>query len=206
MKLAAKAPGLATGDHRYRFCYADIVDSARFARHKKDCEDLKQTSFKASGKICNELDQSQMKDLSEFTEEELNKLPVSEYAKLLEKELQKEGKTKEEIKWIKETISDIEKGKITGTAGKSQENPWHWYDNTRWGYVIFYLIFMSSPLGGLVPTIPLLSDITPVIIEVKTEGVISSEWRIVTHRESNKINPLYCENSDGTYCYDTNFD
>ena len=61
---------------------------------------------------------------------------------------------------------------------------------------------MNIAIGEFVPTIPILSDLTPMVTEVQQKNFLSgkttSDWRVMTHREYNKINPNFCQKLGNT--------
>ena len=65
-----------------------------------------------------------------------------------------------------------------------------------------YVGAMNIAIGEFVPTIPILSDLTPMVTEVQQRNFLSgkttSDWRVMTHREFNKLNPNFCQKLGNT--------
>ena len=65
-----------------------------------------------------------------------------------------------------------------------------------------YVGVMNVGIGEIVPTIPILSDLTPMVTQVQQKnflgGKTTTDWRVMTHREYNKINPNFCQKLGNT--------
>ena len=65
-----------------------------------------------------------------------------------------------------------------------------------------YVGAMNIAIGDIVPTIPILSDLTPMVTEVQQKNLLggktTTDWRVMSHREFNKLNPNFCQKFGNT--------
>ena len=65
-----------------------------------------------------------------------------------------------------------------------------------------YVGVMNVGIGQIVPTIPILSDLTPMVSFVQQKNMFtkqtSSDFRLMSHRDFNKLNPVFCQKFGNT--------
>jgi len=137
--------------------------------------------------------------ISEYTKQELGDMTNQEIKALVEYELTfnvHDSFTIEREKDLKGIISDIESGTYL--------NP---YKKESGGFLkglVFmfgvYVVGMNLGVGQFVPTIPILSDITPMVSLVKPL-IGDSHLKVLSHSDFNEINPHFCNKLGNTgYC------
>ena len=128
--------------------------------------------------------------MSSYTDNELGNFTNNEIKELIEYELTFTPEDED----LKNIIRDIQDGKYVNPFKKDK------FTGVKLGLTIFgsYIIVMNIGVGQLVPTIPILSDITPMIGYISTPG--GDDFRLLSHRDFNRFNPLQCENKTGEYC------
>jgi len=137
--------------------------------------------------------------ISEYTKQELGDMTNQEIKALVEYELTfnvHDSFTIEREKDLKGIISDIESGTYL--------NP---YKKESGGFLkglVFmfgvYVVGMNLGVGHYVPTIPILSDITPMVSLVKP-AIGDSQLKVLSHSDFNEINPHFCNKLGNTgYC------
>ena len=132
-----------------------------------------------------------MKRMSSYTEVELGNFTNNEIKELVEYEL---AFTPDD-ETLKDIIKDIQEGKYINPFKKDK------YIGLKIGLTVFgsYIVVMNLGVGQFVPTIPVLSDVTPMIGYVKNP-IGDDDFRLLSHRDFNRFNPLQCKNKIGDYC------
>jgi len=135
---------------------------------------------------------TQTRRLLDYTLAEIGDMTNQEVLTVLENELQyPDEMTEAEYKAIKDDIKAIKDGTYRNPCKKAEPNAWGKY------LVLgaLYVGVMNLGLAHFVPTIPILSDLTPIVgvaVDPFTNET-SSDHRIMSHREFNRHNPRFCE-------------
>ena len=133
--------------------------------------------------------------MSSYTDNELGNFTNNEIKELVEYELTFTPDDQD----LKNIIQDIQEGKYVNPCKKDK------FKGVKIGLTIFgsYILIMNFGVGHFVPTIPILSDVTPMIGFIKTPG--GDDFRVLSHRVFNRFNPLQCKTKIGKYCVGINF-
>ena len=132
--------------------------------------------------------------ISEYTKQELGDMTNQEIKALVEYELT--FNNSEQEKDLKGIISDIESGTYLNPYKK--ESGGFLKGLVFWFGV--YVVVMNLGVGHFVPTIPILSDITPMVSLVKPL-IGDSQLKVLSHSDFNEINPNFCNKlGDTGYC------
>ena len=140
---------------------------------------------------------TQTRRLVDYTLGEMGAMTNQEILTILENELQyTDEMTESECEGIKDDIKAIKDGTYRN-PGKKQ---------IAWGnYLVLGAIYvgvMNIGVGQIVPTIPILSDLTPMVTFVQQQNMFtkqtSSDFRLMSHREFNKLNPNFCQKFGNT--------